>query len=178
MKSSIPVLLLIFSAGVFYFYISPGYEKITHLQEEVRQYEAALEDAFALASVRDALVTTYNNFSSSDLTRLEEMLPQEVDTVRLAAEINGIGQKYGITISGFDVSEQGAPTEEEIAASPYRTLLVTFSFDSSYENFTQFLKDLESSTHLVNVSEAGFQEATTGGRQTYHLSLHTYVLSK
>ncbi|MEK7514685.1 MAG: type 4a pilus biogenesis protein PilO [Patescibacteria group bacterium] len=178
MKSTLPVLLLLLSAGAFYFYINPGYARITGLQEEVRQHEATLADAESLGATRDSLVTTYNNFSSTDLARLEKMLPDKVDTVRLAAEINSIGQRYGITVKSFTVSEEKLPTEEEVLASPYRTLLVTFSFDGSYENFTQFLSDLESNIHIVDVSEIVFQEASTGGIQAYRINLRTYALSQ
>jgi Tfp pilus assembly protein PilO len=178
MKSSIPVLLLILSASAFYFYINPGYKDITELRAEISQYETALADAQSLAATRDSLVTVYNNLSSNDLARLEKMFPTEVDTVRLAAEINSIGQKYGITISGFDITEQQLPTEEEMLSSPYRTLVVKFSFESSYESFTQFLTDLESNVHISNISEIGFREAASNGKQTHNLTLNMYVLSQ
>ena len=176
MKSTLPVLLLIISAAAFYFYVNPGYARITGLQQEVKQYETALTEAQNLASTRDALVTAYNNFSSADLARLTEMLPENIDTVRMAAEINGIGQKYGITVKNFSVQEEQPPTEEEAAQSPYRTLLVHFSFDAVYEDFTQFLSDLESSVHIVDVSEIGFKSVLTGKAASYDIALKMYAL--
>ena len=181
MKSILPLLLIILSVALFYVYIDPTYAEIRTLQSEESEYVRALDSAKKLEETKTVLVNKYNTFSGSDLSRLEKMVPYNIDNVKLAAEINGIAEKYDIVIKAIRIQE-GQPGSEvggnitESSSDTFRTLSMTFSFSTTYVKFLQFIDSLESNLRLVDFPEVSFNASAAGTTYTYEVTIKTYWL--
>lgn len=170
MKSSLTPIALILLAGIaFFYYIQPGYAEIQKLRAQSEQYDIALEKAREFEDIRNQLTLQLNQFQSSDLERLKRMIPDSIDSTRLIIEINEIAKRYSSGIESIRISDlrQTGAQAEQAALDPYNTITIGFSMKSSYENFLQFLEDVEENLRLTDVQIMGFLLQQKVGRSTH-----------
>jgi len=182
MKKLMPLILIIVSIGVFFFFIDPKYKEIQQAQSQIEENDQMLELAKELQKERDTLQAKFNSIGEADKDKLEKVLPDTIDNVRLILDINNIADYFGIAIAGITVA--GAPSEEETGNSTiakssngkqYGTISVGFSVSATYEVFKAFLTQLEESLRLVDVR--GFSvNAGEGVFYNYSVNLDTYWL--
>ena len=105
--------------------------------------------------MRDRLLTKYNAFSPDDLLRLKKLLPDHVDNVRLILDIDHIASKYGMRIKNVVVGAKDERPEGVIGpdVTPYQSVSLSFSIATSYNNLKEFIKDLEKSLRIVDVTD-------------------------
>lgn len=179
-----PILLIVISLGLFYLHIDPQYDKVKVLMAEEGEYHEALEKTAELADRREELLTTYNAFSQENLNRLARILPTEVNTVKLIADLNAVAGRYQTTLRKIQVTEETVDNGESIALDTsvpklYYTTTVSFSFSATYENLVLFLKDLERSLQMVDVKSVTFEapdEQAATGIFDYNVKFQTYWL--
>jgi Tfp pilus assembly protein PilO len=174
MNNSQAFILILISVGLFYTFISPQYDKVKTLQAQANEYGNVIQSVNDLKDTRDALLTKYQALPKSELDKLARILPDHVDTVKLALDIDTIAAKYGISIKNINVDSE-KPNEIVTSGSAYETIKVEFNFITSYTNFRRFLADLEASLRLVDITSVGF-ESTDNGLYEYEISFNTYWL--
>jgi len=177
MKFFIPIIFLIVSGALFFAFIDPTYSEIKKLQQEKNLFDEALDNSKKLQQARDELLSTYNSFSVSDLERLDKMLPNAVDNVRLVRDIDGIASKYGMKIKNVSISFVGNSGEQQIGADdePVGMVDLSFTVTSPYRIFVNFLKDLEKSLRIIDVISVSFGAAEKDFYE-YNVSVRTYWL--
>ncbi|MBU6310627.1 type 4a pilus biogenesis protein PilO [Patescibacteria group bacterium] len=182
MKGIIPILALIIAGGTFYFYIDPTYAEIRTLREEETTLRLALDRARELQEVRDQLISRKGAFRTEDLERLEKMLPDHVDNVRLALDMDSLAAQYSMRIRNVLVEKQTSPratAERQVQIGPderlYESMRISFTVSGPYATFRSFLADLETSLRLVDVESVSFS-ATDSGVYDFTVSLRTYWL--
>ncbi|MDQ3089864.1 MAG: hypothetical protein M3Q24_01785 [bacterium] len=179
MKTTTPVILILVSAGLFYTFISPHYEKVQALQGEANEYSEVLDNVEELTEKRDELLIKFNAIPKADVVRVEKALPDNIDSVRLALDFDTIAAKYGISIKNINLSErQGGGDQGIIQAgnvNQYETATVTFSFVATYPNFRKFIRDIESSLRIIDIRSIGFITGESGFYE-YTVSIDTYWL--
>lgn len=184
MKSLGPIILILVSVGVFFFFIDPQYKEVQALQEQKAEYDQLLEKAKQLRSAREELNSRYESFSDSELETLEKVLPDTVDNIRLIVDMNDIAEDYGIVIRNIGVS--GGPLQEDESGqnrttasrnsgTKYGTITLNFSVTTTYDIFKQFMMDLENSMRLLDIKDFSVS-AGDGEFYTYSLTLDTYWL--
>lgn len=214
-----PIILIAASVGLFWFYTDPAYTAVTgsavqaeksiqELQTEQRDYSDALGKTREIEVVRSGLLAKFNNLSESDKDKISKMLPDSIDSVRLIIDVNTIAQKYGMSLSSLLLTASGVlPTASPAPAStpsdfsigpsstsgsPYNSVKLGFSVTGSYDNFILFVKELEESLRVVDVTSLSFttgknmlgngqlsQEQSSGSSSdvyTYKMTLRTYYL--
>jgi Tfp pilus assembly protein PilO len=127
-----------------------------------------------LKETRDTLLTEFQNFPKSELDKLARILPDHVDTVKLALDIDTIAAKYGISVKSIKVDGE-TPNEIVSGGSEYQTIGVNFEFITSYSTFRRFLADLEASLRLVDIRSISFQ-SSDNGLYGYKVAFDTYWL--
>jgi len=175
----ITIFLLILSAGIFYIYIEPRYQNVQTLIITKGEYTAALEKGGEVATTRDELLTKYNSISKDNMTRLERILPNNLNTVKLVADMNSVAGRHGITIRNIGVTEPVADNGQEVATlehkKQYQTTTIHFQFDSSYQNLKLFLRDLEKSLQLIDVQTIKLSHTSdTSDIFSYDVMIQTY----
>lgn len=180
MKSNIiTIFLFILSAGIFYIYIQPHYKSVEGLIITKGEYTDALQKGDEVSKTRDTLLTNYNSISKENMLRLERILPTNLNTVKLIADINDVAGHHGITIRNIGVTEPIADNGQEVSTTEhkkqYQTTTIHFMFDASYSNLKAFLGDLEKSLQLIDVQNIKLSHAGDSTELfTYDVAIQTY----
>lgn len=179
MKNLMPIIFIIVSIGIFFTYIDPEYKKIKSHQETINRNNDMLVRAQELRQKREELQQKYNDIGEEDRKRLEKLLPDTVDNVRLILDINNIASDFGIAITDIGVTEEqetgGTNQITENTGEKYGTIELSFSVSATYETFKRFLETLEDSLRLVDVTSFTVN-AGEGVFYNYTVNLQTYWL--
>jgi Tfp pilus assembly protein PilO len=180
MKSTLPIILILASVGLFFFFTNKQYELNKSLKAEVSKYEQALGKSNEVLKKRGELQEKYKNFTQADLASLRKLLPDHIDNVQLILDISGIAQdpKHNMKISKIKISEdqvvdKNAPIGPN--TSPYSSILVSFRTSATYEQFKDFIREMERSLRLVDVTSLSFK-ADPKGVNEYAVTIRTYWL--
>lgn len=182
MKTSTAIIILMISVGLFYTFTSPQYQKIGELRMASKTYKNILNNASALSTMRDELLSKYRNIPKQNIESVSKVLPDNVDIVRLTMDFDSIASRYGLSIKSIQVDKNKNGNNSNNAAiivNPteqiYDSTIISFSFVSSYDNFRKFMRDIENSLRIVNIKSIDFQ-STDNGLYQYKVSLETYWL--
>ncbi|MBU4480088.1 type 4a pilus biogenesis protein PilO [Patescibacteria group bacterium] len=179
-KFILPIILIVLSICFFVFFIDPVYQEIKVLKAENSQYDEARNKSKELRVVRDDLLKKYNSFSEEDLSRIRKLLPDNVDNIRLAMDVNNIASKYGITIKGIKLASSEVGKDDKIKVSRglgYDFVTLEFSMSATYDDFIKFITDLKDSLRLVDVVRLDFDAVDQGsGVYKFDVGVKTYWL--
>ena len=186
MKFIFPIILVALSVGLFIKYINPTYHSISGLQTTKAAYNEALNNSQEFVKKRDELASKYANLSQTDRDRLQKLMPDNVDNIRLIIDIQKIASQYGMLprdISFDPVASNGQPTGQQLSPSQlqeankdYGTFALSFSVNGTYGNFLGFLGDLEKSLRIVDIQSITFSADATGTTYKYNFKVQTYWL--
>ena len=177
-------IILIVAAGLIFFgYIDPTYQgTIKPLQSDAAQYSKALNEEAQFSKIRNSLSDTENSFPSEGRTMLEKMLPNTVDNVRLIIDISNLATQYGVKLKNIKINapsgaanQTGSAIALGVEQNPFGTMLLNFTVSSPYSNFVQFIKGLERSLRIVDVSSISFN-STDVDLYDYSVGIKTYWL--
>jgi dsDNA-binding SOS-regulon protein len=180
MKALTAIILIAASIGLFFFQINPTYSEVKVLRAQSSQYDHALEVAEELKKIRGELATKLSSFSEEELTSLEHFMPQQLDTVRIILDIDGIASLHNIQLKDIKTSEiNKVVTAANQSPTSYSTTAVTFSFTTAYTNAEVFIRDLERSLRLVDTSSVSIKpSAGKSGGYDFNMTLNTYWIPK
>jgi len=157
----LPLLLIIIAIASFFWWINPHYTNVQLLQTQLGQSNSALDSMSELESVRAGLIEKQDSFDATNIAKLQKLLPDNVDNIRLFLDIQGIASRYGTSISDIAVADQNqksSSSQQPIGPSgkQYGQMMLSFSITTSYENLSLFLKDLEKGLRLVEIKSLSF----------------------
>ena len=170
--------MILISAGLFFTYIDPAYQKIGDLRGGEKQYNEALNKSKELRMIRDQLLSKYNTFSTEDVSDLGKFLPDNVDNVRLIMEIDNLASKYGAIVRSVNVAKSLSKGEKETLGpkiGDFDSITLDFAIEAPYANFVKFLNDLTNGLRIVDVANLSFESSELGFYK-YRLSVKTYWL--
>ncbi len=192
----LPIIYIAIALGLFYGVTRDLLAQINDSRAQQAELVAALNRAQELRQVADRLRNEYYSFSDDERGRLNKMIPDNVDNVRLIIDTNNIAARYGMTIKDAKVKTNDKTTSTSQAASPASTdatnpsakiidnpsgqigqgtVTIAFTVTGTYPVFRQFLGDLASSLRLVDIRRLSFKSADKDTYQ-YSVELDTYWL--
>ncbi len=144
-------------------------------------YKNVLDNLSLITETRDRLLVNYAAIPKTEIERLAKILPDNVDTVKMAQELNSIASRYGLSIKSVRIDKSSAqdaaqPVLPEFE-KPYDKIALSFSFVSNYANFRKFTEDLGKNLRIMNVKSLAFVNGPTGSSE-YQVSVETYWLKK
>ncbi|MCX6739209.1 MAG: hypothetical protein NT098_04150 [Candidatus Parcubacteria bacterium] len=188
MKNLIAIVLILSAGGIFYLITMPTYADIQVLSATKAKYSEALNNSQEAQGLRDALEAKYNGISPENLQRLGAFLPDSIDNIRLIIEIDKVAGKYNMALSNARVALAEKPSAQTIGeaivsdSSVYGTGKLDFSVTGTYEDYISFVKDLEQSLRLINITSISLSGATSGTADrdiyNYKTSFDTYWLKQ
>lgn len=153
------------------------YGSLKSISETAEGYRSALANIDEINESRDRLLVNYNSISKAEVERLTKVLPSNVDTVRLALDLDNIAGRYGITIEDVAIDKVSSQNATQVVlpdhSLPYEKTPVSISFVSNYQNFKRFLQDLERSLRIMDVKEIHFL-VTDAGLYEHNVLIDTY----
>jgi|SRR3989344_470232 len=194
LRTILSVVGIIVAGFVFFQYTLPAYDNINALQAKITQYNQALDKSAELQKLKDALLTRYNAFSPDAKIRLQKMMPDHVDNIRLILDIDSLAGRSGMALQNVVIS---TPTSEgsdqtvigaiSAGKQKYDSLTLKFAVRSTYANFIKFIEQLESSLRIVEMvslgvtPDSGASNAQSGGGSggnyyRYDITIRTFWL--
>ncbi len=179
MKTLFSTILLFGAIGLFFGYTNGKYTLIKQTRAEIAELQEDFLKSKTIIAKRDDLKQTYSSFRSADLKALDNIIPDNVDNIRLIMDMNNIAQRYGLTLKGIvvDSNKKEKSPIDDSSVKKLDSLDVSFKLTATYENFVRFLRDLEKSLRIVDVTELTFK-STESGVYDFNVSIRTYWLSK
>ena len=173
-KFIMPTILIGLSIALFFTFTNPLYGDILLLREEMTAYNEALDNSKALEKERDKLTQKYNSIGGENLTKLQKLLPESIDNIRLVLEIEKLASPYGMVLK--DVKYDAAQKESTVSPGiiqgeiinqnlrkDYGIWNLEFSTEGSYGNFINFVKSIENNLRIVDVVSVSFSSGSSSG---------------
>ncbi len=177
----LPLILIASAVFVFFTFTDKIWEEIRGLKTQKVELEMGINQANELLRRQQELLKIYNAIADDQKERLDKLLPDNIDNVRLIIDMNNIAKFHGMSLRGVSVSGGDVGTRQSADAQSGESLLsadsvvVSFSVTASYEAFKEFLFDLSTSLRLLDVASLSI---STGEKNlyTFNLGLKTYWL--
>lgn len=189
MNFIIPIILILSSLGIFFGYVDPSYKGngsivendlttygIKQLQDEFTKYEDTVNNSNGVVQKRKILTDKNNKISQPDQARLSKLLPNNIDNVKLILEISNIAEARNLSLKNISIGGS-AKSSDSIGPdnTPYGTLSLSFSVNTTYDNFLTFIKDLETNLRLIDIRDISFSSSDTGFYD-FSVGINTYWL--
>jgi len=177
-KYILPSILIIVAITGFFMFINPYYNDISAYKTQIASYNEALDNSKALEAQRDLLTQKYSSFDPNNLSRLQKLLPDNVDNIRLILEIENIASPYGMVLKDVRYDATDTTTTPQTTATGvaqkgkvssgnnFGVWNLEFSTQGTYDNFIKFVKDLENNLRIVDISSIQFSSGTGTGTST------------
>jgi Tfp pilus assembly protein PilO len=177
-RNATPLILIILAIGIFFTFTNSRIDDIKSLQAINDGYALAISNSVDLIKARDAVLVDRKKLDDTMIDRLNKMMPDNIDNVRLIIDVNSIAQSRHITVKNIRTS----PTTGDTAggknqSGQYSTMNLSLSASASYANFLLFLQDLERSLRFLDVSHMTITANETG-TYDYSLDIKTYWLKQ
>jgi Tfp pilus assembly protein PilO len=181
-----PFLFLTLAIGLVFVYIRPAYDVLLATQAQADKLNEVIANADALFQQRDTLHDAYLHFKPLDKARMNMILPDTLDVVRIIVDMDALAQANHIDITTIDLQHlavSGASTRTaDTPEDPVTAASFSIKCTGSYGDFKTFLQGLETSLALVDVTDLTISANTTVSETsktqdlTYALTLRTYYL--
>lgn len=155
MKNIIPILVSLISIGTFVLVVQPQYTEIKEMQKRETELEDVLDNARRLQSLRDDLLEKRKEISNADVRRLEKLIPESADNVKLILEFEQISNRYNLELEAASASKEEGSEESsqsfDIETNDYGIITLDFSINGQYDDFLSFLRDIEKNLRITDV---------------------------
>lgn len=194
MRWLLPLILIAAGVAGFLLVTQPIYDEASLLKIEADKYNEALANAAILQQERDRLITKFNSLNTTDLERLEKIVPETVDNIKLILEIQKVAQERGILVKNvkfqpeqFIIEEEGEETAPRASQSAnqrrpgaaqnldYDIFDLEFSIEGRYGAFVEFMKLMEKSLRVVDVRTISFTPGTSEDRDKIYTDNYQYT---
>ncbi|OHA24211.1 MAG: hypothetical protein A3H57_00545 [Candidatus Taylorbacteria bacterium RIFCSPLOWO2_02_FULL_43_11] len=158
-----------------FFYSSPTYNAMTgnqelrersvvELKEEKSRYEAALQKVREIEVVKTGLMEKYNSIDKENREKLNKLVPDGIDSVRLLVDIESVANSAGMSLRDitFEQAKDGlariddeevTEKKEEKDVGEYSYIVLNFSVEGNYDSLASFLENLDRSLRVVDITE-------------------------
>ena len=170
-----PILLLFISIGLFFGFIDPSWSSARKIQSELGKKNEDLANIQVFLQKKEDLLTKERSVPIESTSRLQKMLPDSIDSVRLILDLYNIADQNQIKIKTIDVSQPDGKAASDGSALSYGSLPVRITLTASYDDFKIFLRDIERSLMLLDVTNVSLRPQKEGAYE-YSISAKTYWL--
>ncbi len=181
MKNIFSFVVIIISIATFVLVVQPQYNEIQEMQKRDTELEDVLDNARKLQSLRDSLIDKYNSISSRDITRLEKLIPESADNVKLILDFERIADRNNLEIEAASAVKDDEGDEQtqsfDIESNDYGTITLDFTINGGYQEFISFLKDIEKNLRITDIRSLTIgPPAGNTSDYTFDISIDTYWL--
>lgn len=179
-KNATGLILIVLAIGTYFTFTRLKIDEIKVIKGVNDEYQQALTNSERLVKDRDAVLAVYNQIPPDDQERLEKIIPDNVDNVRLIIDVNGIAARHGLAIKNVKTTtpkSSSGDTGGVQSNSVYNTVTLNFDISADYRTFQAFLKDLEASLRILEISRISLK-ANESGIYDYGLEVKTFWLKQ
>ncbi len=183
-----PIVLIVAAIGLFIGFINPQYQTLLANRQVLAANNSALTNSRQITDVREKLRAKYTAVNPDDIARLQKMLPDSVDNVRLILDLDNMATARGMALRNVKVGDSTAAAKAPAATAaggkpalgpdtnPWGSIQLSFTVSGTYDNFVSYLQDIEHSLRIVDVSALSVKATASGSVYDYDITLRTYWL--
>ena len=168
LKLFVPLGLIFISVVIGMLFLIPGWQHFLAVEADTRHLEDINTELDTLTSKRDSLIEQINGISRENFERINQMIPTGAHGPEFLVYLEQLALAHGLAIKKLDLGSSivtkekipdistavfTVPTIEEPV--PYKMLTVNMGVSGSYDALKDFLRDLESSMRITNVTSLG-----------------------
>ncbi len=145
---------------------SCGYSGIKEIRSRTTEIKSALVNSQAIEKKRELLNQKYNSISIEDKQKLEALVPNNVDNIKLVLEIETLANKYGVSISSpklqikeevktdiaKDSAGQAIRQNQNNYQNTYGSFVLDFGVQTNYQNLKNIIRDMEKNLRLIEIT--------------------------
>ncbi|MCX6719366.1 MAG: hypothetical protein NTZ38_03270 [Candidatus Taylorbacteria bacterium] len=178
------VILIVLAMGIYATFTSSKWQEISAIRVVNDKYIQALNNADRLIQVRDKVTNDFNSLAADDRKKLEKMLPNTVDNIRLIVDMNNLANNRGLVLKSVRATMSGskggsvvsaADAKNTAAALTVDSVAISFSVSTTYGKFITFMRDLEANLRIMDITHLSMTANDTG-LYDYSVELKTYWL--
>lgn len=178
-----PIVAILMAVVVYFYYIQPTMDEIQDIEGETDEYVEAVRNAEQFNTRLQTLVQKKNSFSAFEIERLNALVPDTVDEVKLLVDLKEVARAHGMLFGNISVSENedtgGSGEISEGSTLDFERDFVysdiQFGLIGTYEQFRGALAEIERSLVLLEVVNISFS-ASEGDLQQYKITARAYAL--
>lgn len=194
------------AALLFFFFTKPKIDILQTQQLEVQRLEAAISNAKKLDSRIGELTKIKNGISDLDKKKMQVMLPDNVENVKLIIDFDkmlqamvqerGTTNRYKVDGQQGQIAIENPKIVQTTGANQFNSTIdssklgianLTFSVSLTYSDFIEFLNRIEHSKRIMDIESIDFNTPDAIGAAsntpqgldpvyTFNISLKTYWL--
>lgn len=195
MKTIISLILIAASIAFFVFFTKPKWVELKANKEEVTKLNIAQDSAKKLKSRIDSLIKDKNSITASDIEKIQKMIPDNVENVKLIIDFdnmlqdlvskNGTQNLYidNISTENPKITQSTGLVDGNFDTSKLGVADFSFTVSLTYKDFLDFLNRIETSTRIFDIESISFSTPTvTPGKNpndivySFNIVLKTYWL--
>lgn len=172
-RGTLSSIILALTLIVFFVLVMPQYDSIKIFRETVAAREALFAERSAIIS-RIQELERQAEARQADIDRLTTFMPQGKQMDEIVSSLEKVAANSGMQLTVITTSEAGTATAED-----QKRVFVSVDLTGTYPNLINFLKSLEQSLRLYDVSEIVVSPATAAGlgnNLNFALKMHAYYL--
>ncbi len=184
MKSILSITVIAICVGMYFMYIKPLTVEIKMKTAEKAEFTKVLSKVKEIKEKREAVLAEYNSISPDEIERLNKIIPEKIDAISMLNNLSVVGERYGVVIKDFKLSENDPNNQDVTGAShigSHKTTGVTMHLSGNYDQFLNFLEDVEYSLSLIdvvslNIIPGPLSKTGQAGVMEFALEANTYSL--
>lgn len=184
MRTLTPILSLLIAVFLYTLFTQPMYDQVVALEQEVAEYKRATEQYQVFSAELQEKISIKENRSAYDSERLDMLVPEEVNDVRLLVDLEAMAESQNLLFGNIaidsgdtELSGQSSNEAKVQAQDELRTTDITFEVVGTYEQFKNLLRNIENSLQLLEVTNVGFA-VTEGLFQQFTITVRAYAFPK
>ncbi len=191
----ISIIVIVLSLSFGFFYSKPQYEQSQKESANLEKLAITLKSTDTIKNLIDQTGDSLNSVKPGERDRFNVFLPETIDEIRFANNLQSMGFKEGLVLADIKVQEKEKKTKSvvsqpvksasvqpgkpvsltavpvsdsttEKAVSMFKATTATFTFITTYEKFKLFLNTIEKSLGIVNVNSLSFKEYNEGSENS------------
>ncbi len=176
------ILSIVIAILLYIFVIDQQLAQMSAVQIEIGEYQKAEEKYTEFQKKLDSLVAIKKQASVIENEKLDALVPEVVDDVKLIVDLENMAKSRGMLFGNISIDnakdESSINSSTEIAIGPtLKSTDISFAVIGTYEQFKQLLEDIEKSLVLLEVVELDFS-VTQGVYQQYAVTVRAYAFSQ
>lgn len=179
---------VIMATALFMLFTQPTFEHVRTSQAEAAGYTQALADAEKLNQRINELVTQRNNLPSAEMEKLGVLIPDQIDEVATVITLDTLAAKHFLLFSDIAIARGDSigdknkkNTATAVAALPTSpdtefivATAVKFVVSGAYDDFRAFIKDVEGTLSLMDISDLGIKGEDPDAPNQYEVTALIY----
>ncbi len=154
MRPLLSIFVIAICVGAYFMYIKPMSVEVRVLNAKKAEYNHLLNTVQEIKEKRDAVLLDYNTLSPEEIDKLNKIIPATLNPVLYLNDISSLALKNNLLIKDYRVADNqnGVITATEtVSVNSYKTTNITIRVSGSYQQFLNFMNEIESALSLTDV---------------------------